>query len=39
MGWSLRDYFKTGPGRVRGFPEGHMDKMDKLSVREAGEHL
>jgi len=39
IGWSLRYYSKTNPGWVRNFAEIHKDRMDKLSIREAGEYL
>lgn len=39
IGWSLRDYAKTNPQWVRGFIEEYKDKMDKLSIKEAGKYL
>ncbi len=39
IGWALRDYSKTDSEWVRDFLSRHMDKMDKLSVREAGKYI
>ncbi len=39
IGWSLRDYSKTNPDWVRNFIESYKDKLDNLSIREAGKHL
>ena len=39
IGWSLRDFSKTNPDRVRNFVETYRDKMDKLSIREASKYL
>jgi 3-methyladenine DNA glycosylase AlkD len=39
IGWSLRDYSKTNPDWVRNFVETYKDKMDRLSIREAGKYL
>jgi len=39
IGWSLRDYSKTNPDWVRGFIVKYQDKMDKLSIREAGKYI
>ena len=39
IGWSLRDYSKTNPDWVRAFIEKYKNKMDKLSVKEAGKYL
>jgi 3-methyladenine DNA glycosylase AlkD len=39
IGWSLRDYSKTNPDRVRNFIERYKDQMDPLSVREASKYL
>ena len=36
IGWSLRDYSKTNPKWVSDFLEKYKDKMDKLSIEEAG---
>ena len=39
IGWSLRDYSKTDPEWVRDFIRRYGDRMDKLSVREAGKYM
>ena len=39
IGWSLRDYSKTDPEWVRVFLDKYGDRMDKLSVREAGKYI
>ena len=39
IGWSLRDYSKTDPAWVRNFICRHKDKMDKLSIKEAGKYI
>ncbi|PID66264.1 MAG: DNA alkylation repair protein [Gammaproteobacteria bacterium] len=39
IGWSLRDYSKTNPNWVSAFITEHKDKMDKLSLKEAGKYL
>ena len=39
IGWSLRDYSKTNPKWVRDFLEKYKDKMDKLSIEEAGKYI
>ena len=37
--WSLRDYSKTDPEWVRNFIDRYRDRMDKLSIREAGKYI
>ncbi len=39
IGWSLRDYSKTDPEWVRNFIERYRNRMDKLSIREAGKYI
>ena len=39
IGWSLRDYSKTDPEWVRDFIERYRNRMDKLSIREAGKYI
>lgn len=39
IGWSLRDYSKTDPEWVRNFIDRYRDRMDKLSIREAGKYI
>ena len=39
IGWSLRDYSKTDPEWVRYFIERYRNRMDKLSIREAGKYI
>lgn len=39
IGWALRDYSKTDPRWVRDFLARNMDRMDKLSIREAGKYI
>ncbi len=39
IGWALRDYSKTDPKWVKYFIEKYKDKMDKLSIREAGKYI
>lgn len=39
IGWSLREYAKTSPDRVRGFVVKHRDQLSGLSFREASKHL
>jgi len=39
IGWSLRDYSKTNPEWVRSFLEVYGDRMDKLSIKEAGKYI
>ena len=39
IGWSLRDYSKTNPEWVRDFIERYRNRMDKLSIREAGKYI
>ncbi len=39
IGWSLRDYSKTNPDWVRSFMDKYIEKMDKLSIREASKYL
>lgn len=39
IGWSLRDYSKTDPQWVRDFIRKYGERMDKLSIREAGKYL
>ncbi len=39
IGWALREYGKTEPGRVRAFAERYREKMAPLSYREATKNL
>ena len=39
IGWSLRDYSKTNPEWVRNLIERYRNRMDKLSIREAGKYI
>lgn len=39
IGWSLRDYSKTDLEWVRDFIERYRNRMDKLSIREAGKYI
>lgn len=39
IGWSLREYSKTDPAWVAAFLEKYGDRLDKLSRREAANHL
>ena len=39
IGWSLRDYSKTDSEWVRDFIERYRNRMDKLSIREAGKYI
>lgn len=39
IGWTLREYAKTEPERVRGFLSEHRDEWSGLSLREAAKHL
>ena len=39
IGWSLRDYSKTNPEWVRNFIERYRNRIDKLSIREAGKYI
>lgn len=39
IGWSLRNYSKTDPEWVRDFVERYRNRMDKLSIREAGKYI
>lgn len=39
IGWSLRDYSKTDPQWVKDFITKYEDRMDKLSIKEAGKHI
>lgn len=39
IGWALRDYSKIEPGWVKEFLLKYGDKMDKLSIKEAGKYL
>ena len=39
IGWSLRDYSKTNPNWVRDFISKHIEKMDKLSIKEASKYI
>lgn len=39
IGWTLREYAKTDPDRVRGFLLAHRDSWSALSFREAAKHL
>ncbi len=39
IGWTLREYAKTEPERVRDFLIANRDKWSGLTLREAGKHL
>ncbi len=39
IGWSLRDYSKTNPEWVKKFIKKYKDKMNKLSIKEAGKYI
>jgi 3-methyladenine DNA glycosylase AlkD len=39
IGWSLRDYSKTNPSWVKDFLKKYSNKLDKLSIKEAGKYL
>jgi 3-methyladenine DNA glycosylase AlkD len=39
IGWSLREYAKTSPDRVRSFVVKNRDQLSGLSFREASKHL
>ena len=39
IGWTLREYAKTEPDRVRDFLLAHKETWSGLSFREAGKHL
>ena len=39
IGWSLREYSKTDPDWVSNFIQLHEERMNKLSIREAGKYL
>jgi 3-methyladenine DNA glycosylase AlkD len=39
IGWTLREYAKTDPVRVRDFLLAHRDRWSGLTFREAGKHL
>ncbi|MDR0917440.1 MAG: DNA alkylation repair protein [Oscillospiraceae bacterium] len=39
IGWSLREYSKTNPERVRAFIDEHRAEMVGLSVREASKYI
>ena len=39
IGWALREYSKTDPEWVRGFIGRFEDRMDILSIREAGKYI
>ena len=39
IGWTLREYAKTDPVRVRDFLVGHRGRWSGLTFREAGKHL
>lgn len=39
IGWTLREYAKTEPARVRSFLLKHRDEWSGLSFREASKHL
>ena len=39
IGWSLREYAKTSPDRVRSFVIENRDQLSGLSFREASKHL
>lgn len=39
IGWTLREYAKTDPGRVGAFLLRHRDRWSGLSYREAAKHL
>lgn len=39
IGWALRDYSKTDSKWVKDFLEKNEDKMNKLSIKEAGKYI
>ena len=39
IGWTLREYAKTDPDRVRNFVVANRDRLSRLSFREAAKHL
>jgi 3-methyladenine DNA glycosylase AlkD len=39
IGWTLREYAKTDPGRVADFLLAHRDLLSGLTFREASKHL
>ncbi len=39
VGWALRDFSKTDPRWVRDFLDRHKDRMDSLSIKEAGKYV
>lgn len=39
IGWSLREYSKTNPEWVKEFIEKYQDRMNRLSVSEAGKYI
>lgn len=39
IGWALRDYSKTNPEWVKNFIDKYNDKMDRLSIKEAGKYI
>lgn len=39
IGWSLREYAKEDPDRIKSFIEKYRDKMASLSIKEALKHL
>lgn len=39
IGWALREYAKTEPGKVGDFVKGNQDNLSKLSIREATKHI
>ena len=39
IGWSLREYAKTAPDRVRAYALEHREELSGLSFREATKHL
>lgn len=39
IGWSLRDYARAKPNKVKKFLQQHKDSLSKLSFNEAAKHL
>lgn len=39
IGWSLREYAKTNPNKVKKFLQENKDGLSKLSYNEAAKHL
>jgi 3-methyladenine DNA glycosylase AlkD len=39
IGWSLRDYARTKPNKVKKFLQQHKDSLSQLSFNEAAKHL